>query len=292
KGIRMPVVGKNIPHDSARGHVTGESIYVDDIPMQKNELIVDFFWSPVAHGRIKSIDLADAQKVPGVVGLYTHKDIPGRNKFGPIIEDEDLLAEEYVRFIGHPIVVIAAEDKSAIKKAKQALKVAIEELEPVLSIDQAKEKKLFIGGTRTIQRGDVEKAFAQAEHTIEGRFVNWGQDHFYMEGQAAIALPGEFDAITVHSSTQNPSEVQAVVAHILGLKHNQVICITKRMGGGFGGKECQATHPAAMAALVAFKTKRPARIIYNKDDDMCVTGGRHPFQNDYKVAFTSAGLIT
>lgn len=288
----MPVVGKNIPHDSARGHVTGESIYVDDIPFQRNELLVDFYWSPVAHGRIRSIDLCQAERVPGVAGLYTWKDLPGRNKFGPIIEDEDLLAEEFVRFIGHPIVVVAAESREAIRQAKAAIQVEIEELEPVLTIDQARENKLFIGETRTIQRGDVEGAFAEAEHIIEGCFKNWGQDHFYMEGQAAIAYPGEFDAVTVHSSTQNPSEVQEVVAHILGLRHNQVICLTKRMGGGFGGKECQATHPAAMAALVAHKTKRPARIVYNKDDDMCVTGGRHPFQNDYKVAFTSEGLIT
>src|SRR6185436_11157731 len=118
------------------------------------------------------------------------------------------------------------------------------------------------------------------------------QDHFYLESQAALAYPGEHNQLTVHSSTQNPTEVQEVIAHLLGLQMNQVVVLTKRMGGAFGGKECQATHPAVMAALVAHKTKRPARIAYGKDDDMCVTGGRHPFQNDYKVAFTSDGVIT
>lgn len=286
------VVGKNIPHDSAYGHVSGDSIYIDDMPMSANELFVDFYPSPVAHGKVKSIDLSEASKIPGVVGLYTYKDLGGVNKFGPIIADETLLVEEIAEFIGHPIVVIAAESRQAIKAAKKAIKVDIEELKPVFTIDEAIAKKQFISETRVIKRGDVGEAFKTAKHVIEGVFINGGQDHFYMESQAAIVYPGEYDTLTVHSSTQNPSEVQEVVAHVLGLKHNQVICVTKRMGGGFGGKECQATHPAAMAALVAHKTKRPARIVYNKDDDMMYTGGRHPFQNNYKVAFTDEGMIT
>jgi xanthine dehydrogenase large subunit len=162
----------------------------------------------------------------------------------------------------------------------------------VFTIDEAKRRKQFIGPVRHIRRGDVDAAFASAEHVLEGTWINGGQDHFYLESQAAIAYPGEFDQLIVHSSTQNPSEVQEVIAHVLGLPINKVIVLTKRMGGGFGGKECQATHPAAMAALVAHQTKRPARMVYNKDDDMRATGGRHPFQNDYKVAFKSDGTIT
>jgi xanthine dehydrogenase large subunit len=288
----MSAVGKDIPHDSARGHVSGESVYVDDMPFLANELLVDFYWSPVSHGRIKSLDLTEAQKVEGVVGLYTYKDLPGHNKFGPIIQDEVLLVEELCEFIGHPIVVIAAESRKAIKLAKKAIICQIEELTPVLTIDEAKKRKQFIGPIRRIKRGDVDKALREADHVLEGTFINFGQDHFYLESQAAIAYPGEENQIVVHSSTQNPSEVQDVVAHVLGLNINQVICITKRMGGGFGGKECQATHPACMAALVALKTKRAARIAINKDDDMQVTGKRHPFQNDYKVAFTKDGVIT
>lgn len=287
----MPSVGKNIPHDSAVGHVSGESVYVDDMAPLRGELIVDFVWSPVAHGRIHSIELDAARSLPGVAGLFTYRDLH-HNIFGPIIQDELLLAEEVVSFIGHPIVVIAAESRAAIRAAKAVIKIDIEELEPVFTIDEAKRRRLFIGKTMTIQRGDVEAAFASAPHILEGTFINGGQDHFYLESQAALAVPGEFDQLTVHSSTQNPSEVQDVIAHLLGLPINKVTVVTKRMGGGFGGKECQATHPAAIAALVAHKLKRPARIAYTKDDDMCVTGGRHPFQNDYKVAFDEDGVIT
>jgi xanthine dehydrogenase large subunit len=285
-------VGRNLPHDSARGHVSGESIYIDDIPFSRNELLVDFYWHrSIAHGRIASLDLSEAAKVPGVAALFTYKDL-AHNLFGAIIQDEPLLAEDVVTFIGQPIVVIAAETREAIAAAKAAIRIEIEAYEPVFTIDEAKARKLYIGPTRIIRRGDVEATFAEAEHILEGQFRNGGQDHFYLESQAALVYPGEYDQLTVHSSTQNPTEVQDVIAHLLGLPASKVVVQTKRMGGGFGGKECQATHPAAIASLVALRTKRPARIVYNKDDDMAVTGGRHPFQNDYKVAFTADGTIT
>ena len=288
----MPSVGRNIPHDSAIGHVTGESKYVDDLPFAKNELLVDFYWSSVAHGRIRSVDASAAKAIPGVVALFTYKDLPGKNLFGPIIQDELLLAEHEVMFIGHPLVVIAAESREAILAARSAIVVDIEELEPIFTIDAAKKARWQLGESRTIRRGDVASAFREAEEVLAGQWRCGGQDHFYLESQAAIAWPGEHDALIVHSSTQNPSEVQEVIAHVLGLPINKVTVVTRRMGGGFGGKECQATHPAAIAAMVALKTGRPARIVYNKDDDMQITGGRHPFQNDYRVAFTRDGLIT
>ncbi|HUP65398.1 MAG TPA: xanthine dehydrogenase molybdopterin binding subunit [Thermoanaerobaculia bacterium] len=287
----MGSVGKNLPHDSAVGHVTGGSVYVDDIPPMRNELVVDFWWSPVSHGTIRSIDLEEAAAIPGVVGLYTREDLHA-NLFGPIIHDEVLLAEDRVLFMGQPVVVIAAENRDSIRAAKRAIRVDIEELEPILTIAGAVVKHETIGDPMALQRGELARGFAEADHVIEGRFVNQGQDHFYLESQAAIAFPGEEGEITVHSSTQNPSEVQHVIAQVLGLRLNQVNCLTKRMGGAFGGKECQATHPAAMAALVARKTGRPARIVYTKDDDMQVTGKRHPFENDYKVGFRKDGRIT
>lgn len=287
----MSSVGKNIPHDSAIGHVTGESIYVDDMPPVRGELFVDFYGSPIAHGRIKSLDLQAARSIPGIVALLTHHDLV-HNLFGPIIKDEVLLAEELVSFIGHPIVVIAGETRDAVRRAKTAIQGDFDVLEPVFTIDHAKRLGSFIGPVRTIKRGDLEAGFADAKHTLEGVWVNGGADHFYLESQAALAIPGEFGALTIHSSTQNPSEVQEVIAHVLGLAINQVTVVTKRMGGGFGGKECQATHPAAMAALVAQVTKRAARIAYIKDDDMAVTGGRHPFQNDWRVGFDDDGVIT
>ncbi|RTL39701.1 MAG: xanthine dehydrogenase molybdopterin binding subunit [Candidatus Melainabacteria bacterium] len=287
----MSVVGKDIPHDSAVGHVTGESIYIDDMPFQKNELVVDYVGSPVAYGKIKSVDYSEAEKIPGVVGVYTYKDLGGINLFGPILQDEVLLCEDHCSFIGEPIVVIAAENYQALKLAKKAVKLDIEELKPILTIDEAKAQKAFIDKTYSIKRGDIATAFKNAEHIIEGTLITGGQDHFSLESQAAIVYPGEHNQIVIHSSTQAPSEVQQVAARVLGLQQNQVVCITKRMGGGFGGKETQATHPAVMAGLVALKTKRPARIIYSIDDDMKFTGKRHPFQNDYKVAFDSEGRI-
>ncbi len=281
-------VGHDVPHDSARGHVSGESIYIDDIPPMHRELIVDFVWSPYAHAKIKSIALPE--HVDGVVALYTHRDLV-HNELGPIIADEPLLASDVCTFIGQPIVVIAAETREAINAAKRAIRIEYEELTPILTIEDAIAARSFIGETRFIRRGDADAALASAEHVLEGVFDNGGQDHFYLESQAALVVPGEHGALTVHSSTQHPTEVQEVIAHLLGLDMSQVVVNTKRMGGAFGGKEAQATHPATMAALVALRTKRPARIVYDKDSDMHVTGKRHPFRNRYKVGFTSAGEI-
>ncbi|HEX8408571.1 MAG TPA: molybdopterin cofactor-binding domain-containing protein, partial [Thermoanaerobaculia bacterium] len=281
-------VGKDVPHDSARGHVTGESLYVDDLPSLPGELLVDFVWSPYAHARVRSIELPE--HIPGVAGLYTYRDLH-HNLLGPILQDEPLLAEDVCTFRGQPIIVIAAENHAAVLAAKAAIRIEFEELTPILTIDDAIAAESFIGPTRTIIRGDADAALASAEHVLEGIFVNAGQDHFYLESQAALVYPGEFGALTVHSSTQHPTEVQEVIAHLLGLNMSEVVVTTKRMGGAFGGKEAQATHPAAMASLVAQKLKRPARIVYDKDLDMHATGKRHPFENRYRAGFNRAGEI-
>ncbi|MEA2492054.1 MAG: xanthine dehydrogenase large subunit [Acidobacteriota bacterium] len=286
----MTSVGKNIPHDSARGHVTGESIYIDDMPPATNELYVDFVWSPYAHARIVSVDIEPARAMPGVAGVYTYRDLQ-HNAFGPVLHDEPLLAEEVCLFRGQPIVVVAADTRERAAAAKRAVAITFEELPPILTIEEAIAAQAFIGDPRYISRGDAAGALATAEHVIEGVFENGGQDHFYLESQAALVIPGEHGALTVHSSTQHPTEVQHVIAHLLGLAMNQVVVVTKRMGGGFGGKESQATHPAAMAALVAQRTKRPARIAYDKDSDMHVTGKRHPFRNRYRAGFTRTGEL-
>ncbi|MEK7434108.1 MAG: xanthine dehydrogenase molybdopterin binding subunit [Cyanobacteriota bacterium] len=287
----MSIIGQNIPHDSAKGHVTGESVFIDDMPFAKNELMVDFLGSPFAHAELISVDTSEAEKIDGIIGLFTYKDLNGINKFGPIIQDEHLLVEHLATFIGEPIVVIAGENKQAIEKAKKAIKLNMKELEPIFSIDEAIKKEQFIGIPRTIKTGDVESAFKTSEHVLEGTFIIGGQEQFYLESQASLAYPGENNSLVIHCSTQHPSEIVQVAASILGLNQNQVICITKRMGGGFGGKESQACHYAVMAGLVALKTKRPARIILTKDVDMQVTGKRHPFQNNYKVGFDSNGQI-
>ncbi|MGB7161290.1 MAG: xanthine dehydrogenase molybdopterin binding subunit [Tepidisphaeraceae bacterium] len=288
----MPVVGKDIPHDSARGHVTGQSIFIDDMPFARNELLVDFLGSPVAHGVIESLDIEAARRVEGVVALFTAKDVPGHNTFGPVVKDEQLLVEETAVFLGQPVVLIAATSQPALRAAKKAIKLTMRPLPPIFSIDDAIAANSFLGGERVIERGDVTSALASATHMIEGSLVVGGQEHFYLESQATIAYPGEHGTMTVHSSTQHPTEVQSLVAEALGVPFNHVTCIAKRMGGAFGGKETQAAQPAMMAAIVAAKTGRPARVVYNKDDDMRTTGKRHPFKSWYRASFDDDGLIT
>ncbi|HEX3357351.1 MAG TPA: xanthine dehydrogenase molybdopterin binding subunit [Tepidisphaeraceae bacterium] len=288
----MAAVGKDIPHDSARGHVSGESVFIDDMPSSRNELIVDFVGAPVACGKLISLDVSEAKKAPGVVAIITAKEIPGHNQFGPIIKDEHLLVEDEIFFLGDPVCIIAAETREQLRVAKKLIKMQVEERKPIFSVDEAIAAKTFIGVKRTIECGDVDATMAQAEHTLAGSLEIGGQEHFYLESQAAIAMPGEHGQVMIHSSTQHPSEVQSLVAEIIGVSFNHVIVICKRMGGGFGGKETQAAQPAAMVALVSQKTRRPARIVYNKDDDMRFTGKRHPFKSWWKVGFTREGRIT
>ncbi len=289
----MTAVGKSLPHESARGHVTGQAYYIDDRPRQPGELFVDFFGSPCAHGHIQSLRLDEAAALAGVCALFTYKDIEGVNKFGPIFQDEVFLAETETHFLGEPIVVIAAESREAAAAARGALAagLVIEELPPIFTVDQALAAGAFLGPQRRIARGDFANAYEAAEHKLEGKFLSGGQEQFYLESQIALALPGEARELTIHTSTQNPTEVQKVVAEVLGLGHHQVIAICKRMGGAFGGKETQGVHPALMAGIVALKTGRPARCAYTKDTDMRVTGKRHPYQSFYQVGFDREGRI-
>jgi len=292
KESRKKVVGKQVPHDSAVGHVTGEALFVDDLPSAKNELIVDYIASPVAHGKIKSLNYEEMAKMDGIVEVFTHADIPGHNLYGPVIKDERFLAEDIVEYVGQPIAIIAGESRRAIRQAKKHTLLEIQELTPVFTIDEAITAKQFIGVPRTFKQGNFDKAWRESKHKLTGTFVSNGQEQFYLESQAALAWPGEYGEIQVHSSSQNPTEIQEVVAEALGLGFHEVVCICKRMGGGFGGKETQAVIPAVMAALVAAKTQRPARVAYSKDDDMRSTGKRHPYKIHYKAAFTSEGKIT
>src|SRR4051812_21975756 len=278
----MSSIGKDIPHDSALGHVTGTSAFIDDTPFARNELLVDFVGSPVARGKLKSLDISQASRAPGVALVMTAADIPGHNQFGPVVRDEHLLVKDEAYFLGDPVVLIAAETRDQLRAAKKLVKIDIEPLPPIFSIDDAIAAGQFFGPQRVIARGDADAALASSQHTLAGSLEIGGQEHFYLESQAAIAVPGEHGQVTVHSSTQHPSEVQSLVAEIVGVPFNKVVVVCKRMGGGFGGKETQAAQPAAMAALVAAKTGRVARVVYNKDDDMRFTGKRHPFKNWYK----------
>ncbi len=277
------------PHDSARTHVSGGSEFVDDRPFS-GDLHVGLVWSPHAHARITKVDSKASLRVPGVVGVFTAHDLI-HNRWGTIFQDQPILADDMVLFAGEPVAAIAAETRDALELGKREFHAKYQVLKPTLTIDEAKAQKLFIGPARKIERGDVATALRDARHRLRGRIVIAGQDHFYLESQACIAYPGEAGQIEVHSSSQHPTEVQHAVAHALGLPFRDVVCVVKRMGGAFGGKESQATPFAAIAALVAQKTGRPARLILTKDDDMVITGKRNPFQNDYDVGFDDEGRI-
>jgi xanthine dehydrogenase large subunit len=287
----MPSVGKPIPHDSAVGHVTGTAPYIDDIPPRSDELFVGFVGSPVASGRIESIDSAAAVALPGVVAVYTADDLPGEKYFGPLFKDEPVLADGEVLYVGQPVVVVAAESRSVLERARRLINIKVAPTEPILSIKKALELGRFIGPPRQIRRGDTEAAMKSAPHRLSGVFHNLGQEQFYLESQAALAYPGEEGQVVVHSSTQNPTETQHVVAEALGLGMHQVVSVCKRMGGGFGGKETQGGIPAIMVALVATKAGRAARVIYNKDDDMQSTGKRHAYRAEWEVGFDDDGQI-
>lgn len=287
----MPSVGQPIPHDSAAGHVTGRAHYIDDLPLRSDELHVGFVGSPVAYGKIEKIDFASAKQISGVVGIFTADDIPGEKKFGIHYRDEPVLAEGEVLYVGQPVIVIAAESAEALSQARRAVKIDVQPAKPILSIEEAILQQKFLGEPRQIRRGDPQAAIASALHKLSGVFQCGGQEQFYLESHAAIVYPAEEGQLIVHSSTQHTTEIQVVVAEALGLRQHQVVCMCKRMGGGFGGKETQAAIPAILAALVAHKTGRAARIIYDKDQDMISTGKRHAYRFEWEVGFDNDGRI-
>jgi xanthine dehydrogenase large subunit len=281
----------SLPHDFAHTHVTGESEYVDDRSIMRNEVFVEVFYSTRAHAKIVKLDYTNALNYPGVIAIFKADDFH-HNLWGTIFKDQPILAKDIVQYAGEAILLIAAESSEAAQLAKKEIVIEYQDLPAVMSINQAKKNKSFIGDARTIKRGDPDKGFAQAKHIISDQIVIQGHDHFYLESQVSIAYPLEDNQIEIHSSSQHPTETQHVVAHALGLAAHNVVCQVKRMGGGFGGKESQAAPFAAMAALVAKKLNRPARICLTKDDDMIMTGKRNPFENQYKVGFDQMGKIT
>jgi xanthine dehydrogenase large subunit len=271
-------------------HAAGLSEYVDDRPMLRNELYVGLVYSPHAKARISHLDISAAYAIPGVAAVITAKDVVS-NHWGTIFQDQPIIAESEVNFVGEVVAVVAAETKDAMLSGCRAVRVQYEKQPAILSINDAISQKCFIGNERDITRGDVGQALATAPRRLRGTLIIQGADHFYLENQASIAYPREQGQIEVHSSTQHPTETQHVVAKACGLQFNQVVCVVKRLGGGFGGKESQAAPIAAYAALVAKKTGRPARLVLTKDDDMIITGKRNPFQIEYEVGYQPDGLL-
>jgi len=281
---------KPAPHESAHKHVTGEAVYTDDPPAGKNFLEVWPVCAPHAHARILKRDASAARRVPGIRAVLLAEDIPGLNDIGTK-RDEILLADKEVLFHGHMVALVVGKTQEACRAAAEKVVVEYEPMPHILNLRQALAEKSFHNEPNFIRRGNCDDALANAPSTLEGEFELGGQEHFYLETQAAWAERGEDGSMFVVSSTQHPSEVQAVVAHVLHLPANKVVVQVPRMGGGFGGKETQAAMPAALAALAAHHTGQPVRVRFNRDQDMALTGHRHPFLAKFKVGFDENGLL-
>jgi xanthine dehydrogenase large subunit len=280
-----------VRHDSAVGHVTGAARYLDDVPTVPGTLEASLVLSPHAHARICRIDLSRALAAPGVVAAVTAADIPGKNDIAPIRSDEPALAAGVVEYEGQPVAAIAADTFDQARAAARLVEIVYEPLPAVLSIEEAIARESFVSPPQTMVRGEVEPALAGSPQRLSGELRCGGQDHFYLEGQIALAVPGEDADMEIWSSTQHPTEVQHGVAHLLGLPFNAVTVEVRRMGGAFGGKESQATIIAGIAAVLAFKARRPVKLRLPRDDDMRATGKRHPFLIRYDVGFDGEGRI-
>ncbi|MBQ1926233.1 MAG: molybdopterin-dependent oxidoreductase, partial [Proteobacteria bacterium] len=288
---RISPLHENAVHESAWKHVTGRARFVNDMPLPKDCLVSKIVASPVAHGIIRSINFDDALKVPGVVAVITAKDIPGVNDASSYAHDEELLASHEVNCVGQNIALVVGESYEACEEGAARVKVEIDPLEAIIDIRDAIAKKQFFGGDHTIARGDLEDAWKKADFILEGEVESPGQEHWYLETHVAQAEVNEDNDVLIYSSCQCPTGVQFKAAEILGLDASRVVCVMPRMGGGFGGKETQGAQYAGLAALGAWVTRRPVRVWVNRDEDMAMSGKRHPFFNTYKAAFSNDGHI-
>jgi len=285
-------VHQALAHDSAIKHVCGEAMYIDDLHEPRNLLQVCIGTSPAAHGRVRSLNLDAVRACPGVQAVLTAADIPGRNDISPMnTRDEEAIASETIHFCGQVVFVVAAEDRDTARRAARLAEIEVEALPAVLDIAAAMEQQAWVDAPHEMKRGDPAGALAGAPHRLSGELHTGGQDHFYLEGQAAMCIPQEDGDMLVYSSTQHPSEVQHLVAQALGRPDNAVTVEVRRMGGAFGGKETQAAQWAVLAALVSHHTGRPAKLRLDRDDDMVSTGKRHDFRIRYEVGYDDDGRI-
>jgi xanthine dehydrogenase large subunit len=271
---------KNI---DSRTHTRGESIYLDDIPLIQGTLFGAVFGSPVAHGILKNLDVAEAETAEGVVRILTHHHITGENQIGGIVPDEPLLAEHHVDFCGMPIAFVIAESEEAAKAALKLIKVEIEPLPVITDPREAQALGQLIVPPRTFRLGDAEQAWADCIHIFEGRADTNGQEHLYIETQGAYAIPQENNAIKLYSSTQSPRATQQASCKVVGMQMHQIEVDVIRLGGGFGGKEDQANAWAALCALAAHLLKKPVKYALDRMEDMRMTGKRHPYSSDFKI---------
>ncbi|MEH7828494.1 xanthine dehydrogenase molybdopterin binding subunit [Gemmobacter denitrificans] len=285
-------IGQSLPHDAAALHVTGQARYTDDIPLPANTAHLAFGLSACAHGDITAIDLSAVRAAPGVIAVFSAQDWPDMPDCSPSAQDEPLLAVGRVHYVGQPVFLVVAETHLAARRAARLGRVTYAELPAILTVDQAlAANSRFEQGPVIWARGDADAAIATAPHVVEGEFSVGGQEHFYLEGQIAAALPQEGGDMVIYSSTQHPTEIQHKVAHALHLPMSAVRVEVRRMGGGFGGKESQGNALAIACAMAARATGRPCKMRYDRDDDMMITGKRHDLVIRYRVGFDAQGVI-
>jgi xanthine dehydrogenase large subunit len=290
--VTHPNAGQSLAHESARAQVQGSVRYVDDLPELQGTLHAAPVMSRIAHGRVRSLDFSAAMALPGVRGIVTSEDIPGDPIFAAFGHDEPIFASKTVQYVGNVMALVVADNVMTARRAARLVQADIEPLPAILSTQEAFAKNHFVLPPVHVARGDAESALKAAKHRLEGSLVVGGQEHFYLEGQVAYAQPQEMGQWLVHSSTQHPGEVQHWVAHALGLQLHDVRVETRRMGGGFGGKETQAGHLAVWSALAALKFGAPVKLRLDRDDDFMITGKRHPLDADYEVGFDDSGLLS
>src|ERR1041384_6494866 len=271
---------KNLDSNS---HVRGESVYLDDIPLLKGTLFACVYDSPMAHGKLKSVDVAEAEKCAGVRKVILAKDIVGENQIGGGVPGEPLLADAEVHFQGMPIAIVLADTEEQARHAARQITAEIEPLEVVTDPRVAYANNDLIVPPKRFKLGDTETAFQNCEHVFEGRTEQNGQEHLYIETQGAYAVPAEQFGIKIYSSTQGPTAVQRAVSRVTNLPMHQIEVDVTRLGGGFGGKEDQANAWAAICAVGAQLTKRPVKYALHRMEDMRMTGKRHPYSSDYKI---------
>ncbi len=284
-------VGKSVKHESADKHVSGEAVYVDDRLEFPNQLHVYARMSDRAHARIISIDTAPCYQFPGVAIAITSKDVPGQLDIGPVVAGDPLLADGKVEYVGQVVIAVGADSLETARKAAMAAIIEYEDLEPVLDVVDALRKKHFVLDSHQHKIGNSSAELATAPRRLQGSLHIGGQEHFYLETQISSVMPSEDGGMIVYTSTQNATEVQKLVAEVLGVPMHKIVIDMRRMGGGFGGKETQAAGPACLCAVIAHLTGRPTKMRLPRVEDMQMTGKRHPFYVEYDVGFDDNGLL-
>jgi xanthine dehydrogenase large subunit len=291
--LRTPerAAGQSRPHESARAQVAGAATYIDDIPELRGTLHAAPVCSHIAHGTLRGIDTAAALAIPGVRAVIDARHIPGDKTLAAFAHDEPVFATDTVQFVGQVVALVVANDVMTARRAARLVKLDIAPLDAVLSVHEAHAQESYVLPPVRVARGDAAAALQRAPHQIEGRFEVGGQEHFYLEGQIAYALPLEQNQWRIHTSTQHPGEVQHWVGHALGVASHAVTVECRRMGGGFGGKETQAGHLAVWAAVAANALRCPVKLRLDRDDDFLITGKRHPFAYHYRAGFDDSGRL-